>query len=168
MFRKLTALHTRVTLLADIFSSATHVHGRSALSLLPGLVGSEATGVLADLGALHRACIWENIVLKGALTARGLSPGRNAQTSSLEAMHSTAQANANAVLNGPDAISAIQELENSLEEQKPNETTKKESPQERNAKALKHIATQIPTSLTPFFQGWHIDGLMHFVNLLLW
>ncbi|KAF8525043.1 hypothetical protein BU17DRAFT_41797 [Hysterangium stoloniferum] len=150
-FRKLTALHTRVTLLADIFSSAAHVHGRSALSLLPGLVGPEATGVLADLGGLHRACIWENIVLKGALAARGLSPGRNGQIPASEATPSTAQAST--VVNGPDVISAVQELESLSEEPKAKETAKKEGPQERNAKALKHIATQIPTSLTPFFQA---------------
>lgn len=147
-FRKLVALHTRVTLLADIFSSASHAHGRSALSLLSGLTGADAANVLPDLGALHRACIWENIVLKGALSIRGVDVGLS-QNSPGEGSSPTAPT---AELQTEDNAPSVIAESDGPEEPKAKEV-KKDGPKEQNAKALKHIATQIPTSLTPFFQG---------------
>jgi E3 ubiquitin-protein ligase HUWE1 len=149
-FRKLIALHTRVTLMADIFSSSTYTHGRSSLSLLSGLTGSDASDILPDIGALHRACIWENIVLKSALSARGVNISRSAGVAS-DGISLAGQATD--VSNEAEVGSALPESEQSLGEGKSKEGVKKDGPQERNAKALKHIATQIPTSLTPFFQG---------------
>lgn len=150
-FRKLIALHTRVTLLADVFSSATYTHGRSSLSLLSGLTGSDASDILPDIGALHRACIWENIVLKSALSARGVTISRNNPGSSSEGLSLPGQGPD--FSNETDVRSALPESEHSLEEAKRKGDQRKDGPRERNAKALKHIATQIPTSLTPFFQG---------------
>lgn len=150
-FRKLIALHTRVTLLADIFSSATYTHGRSSLSLLSGLTGSDTSDILPDIGALHRACIWENIVLKSALSARGVNISRNNQGSLSEGISLPGQATESS--NETDLGSALPDSDHSPDEAKSTEGVKKDGPQERNAKALKHIATQIPTSLTPFFQG---------------
>jgi len=160
-FRKLIALFTRVTLLADLFSAYTH--GRSALNLLPNLTGSDGASVLADLGALHRACIWENITLKADLTKRGLLPGRTVDmttTSSTSDSPTATQADNNAtnaqtaeLLGETGTIAAVPGLEQLAQEQKGKEETKKESPAQRNAKALKHIVAEIPTALTPFFQG---------------
>lgn len=150
-FRKLIALHTRVTLLADMFSSVTYTHGRSSLSMLSGL--TDASDILPDLGALHRACIWENIVLKSALSARGVSISRTNQGFSSDGISMPSQAAD--LSNEADMGPSLPESEQCLEEAKSKEGVKKDGPQERNAKALKHIATQIPTSLTPFFQGMH-------------
>lgn len=148
-FRKLIALHTRVTLLADIFSSATYTHGRSFLSLLSGLTSPDASNVLPDLGSLHRTCIWENIVLKSALSAQGVNVSRG-HSSTSEAVSPTAQT---AELQSEVNVASVLPVSERLEDSKAKEATKKEGSKERNAKALKHIATQIPTSLTPFFQG---------------
>lgn len=154
VFHKLTALYNRITLLADLFSTTTFGHGRSGSIgslVLPSFTGTDGPKILPELGALHRACIWENIVLKGSL-ATGSYPdsGTNLPTRP-DLTPSTAQANA--VLNEPDALSALPGLTPVQEDQKPKESSKKDSPQEQNAKALKYVATQIPTSLTPFFQG---------------
>ncbi|KAF8491672.1 hypothetical protein JB92DRAFT_2835584 [Gautieria morchelliformis] len=143
-FRKLIALHTRVTLMADIFSSSTYTHGRASLSLLSGLTGTDASDILPDIGALHRACIWENIVLKSALSARGVNVSRS---------NPGVPQMATDLSNEVEVGSALPESEQSLDEGKSKEGVKKDGPWERTAKALKHIATQIPTSLTPFFQG---------------
>jgi E3 ubiquitin-protein ligase HUWE1 len=152
-FRKLIALHTRVTLLADIFSSATYTHGRSSLSFLSGLTGSDASDILPDIGALHRACIWENIVLKSALSARGVTISRNSNSQGPPSEGISLPGQASDLSNEADVGSALPESDLSPDEAKSTEGAKKDGPQERNAKALKHIATQIPTSLTPFFQG---------------
>ncbi|KAF8532676.1 hypothetical protein JB92DRAFT_2824294 [Gautieria morchelliformis] len=150
-FRKLIALHTRVTLMADIFSSSTYTHGRASLSLLSGLTGTDASDILPDIGALHRACIWENIVLKSALSARGVNVSRSNPGVPSDGISLAGQATD--LSNEVEVGSALPESEQSLDEGKSKEGVKKDGPWERTAKALKHIATQIPTSLTPFFQG---------------
>ncbi|KAF8493127.1 hypothetical protein JB92DRAFT_3235048 [Gautieria morchelliformis] len=150
-FRKLIALHTRVTLMADIFSSSTYMHGRASLSLLSGLTGTDASDILPDIGALHRACIWENIVLKSALSARGVNVSHSNPGVPSDGISLAGQATD--LSNEVEVGSALPESEQSLDEGKSKEGVKKDGPRERTAKALKHIATQIPTSLTPFFQG---------------
>ncbi|KAF8528639.1 hypothetical protein JB92DRAFT_3107164 [Gautieria morchelliformis] len=150
-FRKLIALHTRVTLMADIFSSSTYTHGRASLSLLSGLTGTDASDILPDIGALHRACIWENIVLKSALSARGVNVSRSNPGVPSDGISLAGQATD--LSNEVEVGSALPESEQSLDEGKSKEGVKKDGPWERTAKALKHIATQIPTSLTPFFQA---------------
>lgn len=156
VFQKLTTLYNRITLLADLFSTTMFGHNRSGPIALPGFTGADASKILPELGALHRACIWENIVLKGSLAANNTFSGQNPSTQ-VDSIPSTVQANA--VLNEPDTLSAIPGLTSILEGKRTaKESSKKESPQERNSRALKYIATQIPTSLTPFFQGRYDNG----------
>ncbi|KAF5354527.1 hypothetical protein D9757_014017 [Collybiopsis confluens] len=71
-FRNLIALHVRVTLLSDVFATAGFAHGRGAIALLQTLMNSTTPQVIADLGSLHRASIWENIVFKAALAVQGI------------------------------------------------------------------------------------------------
>ncbi|KAF5343200.1 hypothetical protein D9757_015000 [Collybiopsis confluens] len=47
-------------------------HGRGAIALLQTLMNSTTPQVIADLGSLHRASIWENIVFKAALAVQGI------------------------------------------------------------------------------------------------
>ncbi|KIJ39919.1 hypothetical protein M422DRAFT_257242 [Sphaerobolus stellatus SS14] len=152
-FRKLVSLYTRVTLLADVFS--TYTHGRSALSLVPGLSSPEAAGILANLGSLHRACIWENIVLKGEFTKQGLLP-RPPVPTDINNNNAATNAQTAELLNESGTIAAMPGLEQVAQEQQKNtnkETPKTETPAQKNAKALKHLVAEIPTtSLTPFFQ----------------
>jgi E3 ubiquitin-protein ligase HUWE1 len=150
-FRKLVSLLTRVTLFADVFSSYAYAQSRSTLSLVSGLLSEEASSVVSDLGALHRACIWENIVLKSTLVQNGLLPSRLDKSSSADNGSSVSQTAD--LLNESGTLAAVPGLEQAAQDQKPKDPSNKETPQQRNAKALKHISTDIPTSLTPFFQG---------------
>ena len=182
-FRKLITLHTRTSLLSDIYATAGYSHGRATQTLLQSLLG-RTPNPLEDLGSLHRACIWENIILKTVLSSRGIdftpshdllssllgsaatavhdqsssaTPGdantsspsttTNGPSSSTGAANGTPPANAT---NGPAST------EPSTSANTPHVAAKKEEqPRDKNAKSLKHLVSQIPTALAPFFQCKH-------------
>ncbi len=173
-YRKLITLHTRSSLLSDIYATAGYSHGRATHTLLQSLLG-RAPSPIPDLGALHRACVWENIVLKSALSSRGIdvttsqdlfstflsattqdrererdgqaatpvSERSNATTHGVVPATGTTAANATTT-NGATPVEAPSST--------PSVTKKEDQPRDKNARGLKYIVTQIPSSLGPFFQ----------------
>jgi len=111
---------------------------------------------MQDLGSLHRAGIWENVVLKAALASRGIDvmstpdnspPDRSPVRGSVPLPEPIAPLH-NGI--GPEYSPAA------VEANAPGETTapvKSDGPRERMAKALKHLTHGLPSSLAPFFQG---------------
>ena len=77
-------LHIRITLLSDVFATAGYAHGRGAIGLLQTFMNSTSPLVVADLGSLHRASIWENIALNAGLTLRGINLQTSPSSSPLE------------------------------------------------------------------------------------
>ena len=155
--RNLVTLHIRITLLSDVFATAGYAHGRAAISLLQNLMSNTSPEVIADLGTLHRVSIWENILLKKGLLAKGIdapltptgSPpdGLSRKNESLPAtdgsnVPSTATGAPNGVLNyeqTPAATSTSQSHSSTA--------------RNHNAAAVKHLTHGLPGSLAPFFQG---------------
>ncbi|KAI0958508.1 hypothetical protein AcV7_004312 [Taiwanofungus camphoratus] len=157
-FRNLIKLHIRVSLLSDIYATAGYSHGRATAALLQSLTGRSSHDILAELGALHRACVWENIVLKAGLASRGVDTGTTGGMPSLEA-----QTPSTMTLSGTPAMSQLEtdpvstangiQAEISAPALPKHEPSKEEDSNQQNAKALKHLAGQIPSSLAPFFQA---------------
>ncbi|KAH9949004.1 hypothetical protein B0H21DRAFT_198859 [Amylocystis lapponica] len=159
-FRKLITLHVRVSLLSDIYTTAGYSHGRAILVLLQSLTGRPSPAVLLDLGALHRAFVWENIVLKAGLASQGLSGA-----SSSAALTSVGSETASTVT--PVGTPGIASQETStlsangvngiqgdgVAAPTKQESSKNDGPKEQNAKATKHLVGQIPSALAPFFQA---------------
>jgi E3 ubiquitin-protein ligase HUWE1 len=153
-FRSLITLHIRIALLSDVFSTAGYTHGRAAIGILQTLMSDSAQDAVPDLGALHRACIWENILLKAGLTSKGIDPTMSADASPLE--RSPSRGSAPLAENDPSATpNGVQPESLNMESSHmpKSEHTKPESPREYNAKALKHLTHGLPSSLAPFFQG---------------
>ncbi|PCH43593.1 hypothetical protein WOLCODRAFT_75349 [Wolfiporia cocos MD-104 SS10] len=154
--RKLITLHIRTSLLSDIFSAAGYSHGRSSVSLLQSLVGQSANDILPELGALHRACVWENIVLKAGLTSlkvdTPLASDINADSPTPSTVTPSATVDADpasaSMTNG-----VVAEPSSSNDVQPGTVESAKDSPRVLNARIFKHLASQIPTSLAPFFQS---------------
>ena len=179
-FWKLITLHNRTSLLSDIHATAGYLHGRATQTLLQSLLIRDPNP-LQDLGAWHRACVWENIILKTVLSSRGIdftpshdllssllgstnaavqelssssSPGivnvSSPSTAANGASSSTATANGATpagTTNGPAPT------EPSTSATTPHTAVKKEDqPRDKNAKSLKHLVSQIPSALAPFFQ----------------
>ncbi|KAG6850146.1 hypothetical protein H0H93_000531, partial [Arthromyces matolae] len=153
-FRDLVTLHIRVTLLSDVFSTAGYAHGRAAISLLLNLMSSMSLDVLNNLGALHRASIWENIALNVGLVSRGISikatppPSPLGRTPNPSSVHlvdgDESLIPPESSVTGEDAVPA------SSGDAPPD--TKTNGPQEQNAVALKHLTHGLPAALAPFFQ----------------
>ncbi|KAH9894888.1 hypothetical protein C8Q73DRAFT_645187 [Cubamyces lactineus] len=154
-FRKLITLHIRTSLLSDIYATAGYSHGRASTTLLQALLGPKSSP-LTDLGSLHRTCVWENIVLKAALAAQEAKVEKPAAeaTSSNSAPSTQEQetATGDVTARSGDAVAA-----NGTATGEPSIATppakKEEKPKDKNANGLKHLVTQIPTSLAPFFQS---------------
>ncbi|KAF9820248.1 hypothetical protein IEO21_01462 [Rhodonia placenta] len=158
--RQLVILHIRTSLLSDIYATAGYSHGRATTSLLQSLTGSSSHDVLPRLGALHRACVWENIVLKAGLGSPGteLTAARDMMSPELQTPPTVTasgtpnmgQADTSAGPSG--ATNGIPGDSSSISAPK-QEATRKEVPKEQNVKILKHLASQIPSALAPFFQA---------------
>lgn len=161
-FRNLVTLHIRITLLSDVFATAGYAHGRAAIALLQTLMSNTSPQVVTDLGALHRASVWENIVLNLGLNSKGIDVEATPATSPLErspeqpsvalpetdgAVHSAGTAHGTNTANGEQPQTAL----GATKTQKPS--SGKAGPRENNAAALKHLTHGLPSSLAPFFQG---------------
>lgn len=143
----MVTLHARLTLLSDVYSAVGYAHGRNAVGLLQDMVGLSAADIVPTLGALHRVCIWENIVLKNGLAAKGITVPPKPETE----QQSTSPSNvvtsdgelppASPVGLTPLALDGLLKADE-----------QKQSPKVLNALAFKHIAIQIPNALGPFFQ----------------
>lgn len=158
-FRNLVTLHVRITLLSDVFATAGYAHGRAAIGLLQTLMSNTAPQVVKDLGALHRTSIWENIVLKVGLAAKGIDV---LQTPSLSPLERSPDQLAIGLPDaaGPAPSAATNGAVDDAQAGAPPSSTTKEpeipkagSPREHNATALKHLTHGLPSSLAPFFQG---------------
>ncbi|THH06601.1 hypothetical protein EW145_g3974 [Phellinidium pouzarii] len=142
-FHKLVTLHTRIMLLSDVYATAGFTHGRNAV----GLLQTGTLEIIPNLGALHRTCIWENVVLKNGLVSKGLASLTTSASTEDIAMPSlpteVASEPSSAAVSGQQPTSAPLK----------DETKKADDPRGLNASALKHVASQIPNALGPFFQA---------------
>lgn len=147
-FRRLITLYIRLTFLSDVYSTAGYTHGRSAVSFLPILSGPGSPDIIPELGALHRAFIWENIVFKTSLVDKGMHISASTVNTPDEGTPDPM-----ALLNGDaENLGIVPEEPSEVNADKGYGSTS-DRPEENNAKSLKHIVGQVSNSLTPFFQG---------------
>lgn len=138
----------RVILLSDIHATAGYAHGRSAGGLLQTLMSTGASEILPDLGVLHRACIWENVLLKAQIPEKESELDGNALLSSLQAPGEPSSSEPTIAANGANTSSATVTPTGISGQEGPRES----DPREENAKAFRHLANQIPGALSPFLQ----------------
>ncbi|KAG7098569.1 hypothetical protein E1B28_000502 [Marasmius oreades] len=157
-FRNLVTLHIRITLLSDVFATAGYAHGRAAIALLQTLMSNTSPQVVSDLGSLHRVSVWENIILRKALSGIGIELPRTPGSSSLEG--SPDQGNIdlpdqNGLLTNSTALNGSADGQNTTPSSvtPPKESPVKMGPREHNAFALKHLTHGLPSALAPFFQA---------------
>ncbi|CAG8537775.1 15360_t:CDS:10, partial [Funneliformis caledonium] len=137
-FRSLITLHGYIGLLSDVYCTPVFSHGKNASSVIEAFVGSDSE-VIPSLGKLHRTCVWENVILK----------------SSVPKSWYASQSKPKKPFSLPE-ISAISAL---LDESDKDITDANEPPvdqnnrQVKNAKYFKFLVSQIPSCLTPLFQG---------------
>lgn len=166
-------LHIRITLLSDVFATAGYAHGRGAIGLLQTFMNSTSPLVVADLGSLHRASIWENIALNAGLTLRGINLQTSPSSSPLEGSPKRSDVDLpdenSFTASGLSATNGVQ-AEDGTNPMLVNGTDRSShnDPRNNNAAALKHITHGLPNALAPFFQGKVVSafyrGLLEFVS----
>ncbi|KZO98855.1 hypothetical protein CALVIDRAFT_495662 [Calocera viscosa TUFC12733] len=147
-FRKFVVLLGRLTFMAEVYASISFSHGRSATTYLQTLASGNDVAFLDDLGALHRCCILENVFLKAewpsssdaneSITSTAVTAG------DVRARIQDAIAQEDTTLPEPivgDAVDLV------------SEHNAAEDPRESNRKSIKHLMSQIPLTLTTFFQA---------------
>lgn len=148
-FRSLITLLVRVILLSDIYATAGYAHGRSTGGLLQTLMGTGASEILPDLGVLHKACIWENVLLKVGIPEKESEPEGNPLLSFLQSPGRPSSSGPVAAANGAHTSSSMVTPTEVPGQEGPRES----DPREENAKAFRHLSNQIPGALSPFFQS---------------
>ncbi|KAI9449410.1 hypothetical protein BJY52DRAFT_1215929 [Lactarius psammicola] len=148
-FRSLITLLVRVILLSDIYATAGYAHGRSTGGLLQTLMGTGASEILPDLGVLHKACIWENVLLKAGIPEKEAEPEGNTLLSFLQSSGRPSSSEPVVAANGAHTSSATVTPTEVPGQEGPRES----DPREENAKAFRHLSNQIPGALSPFFQS---------------
>ncbi|KAF0392672.1 E3 ubiquitin-protein ligase HUWE1 [Gigaspora margarita] len=139
-FRTLITLHGYVGLLSDVYCTPVFSHGKSASSVIDAFIGTD-NDVLPTLGKLHRVCVWENVILKSSVPKSWYNLPSKAKKPS----------------HFPESSSS---LTSALLDDADKETTDSNEPpvnqndrKVKNAKCLKFLVSQIPSCLTPLFQG---------------
>ncbi|GAO46185.1 hypothetical protein G7K_0422-t1 [Saitoella complicata NRRL Y-17804] len=128
--RTLVRAHNMTTLLAEIYATPIFSHGRSTLPFfLPFATDEQNKDLIASLGQLQRMCIWEEILLTAPLSKEWNEASRVKD----------------------DDTPKSKENE---EKQKGLEAgVDKDDPKFKNVKTFRFLVSQIPASITPFFQG---------------
>ena len=135
-------------LLSDIYATAGYAHGRSTGGLLQTLMNTGASEILPELGILHRACIWENVLLKAQVPEKESELEGSAILSSLQSPGESSSSEPAIAANGTHTSSATVTPTGGSGQEGPRES----DPREENAKSFRHLANQIPGALSPFFQ----------------
>jgi E3 ubiquitin-protein ligase HUWE1 len=111
---------------------------------------------IPELGALHRATIWENMVLNACLSKRGIPQSSPVQSpfnvtpnvSTANLIEATNSLNTGSSANGIQPVNDGRPAGEETAKPKQDET-----PLSRNAAALKYLTHGMPNVLAPFFQG---------------
>lgn len=157
-FRNLVILSIRVTLFSDVFTTAGFAHHRAADGLIASVMEEGSTELLENLGHLHRASAWENLLIQELVQQKGYN---------IEQPQSDARPLGDKDVPVPSII-ATGDLKSAgittdSEDSQPNESEKKaKTHTDHNAQAVRQLIYGFPNSVTQAFQGWsmtvHING----------
>lgn len=116
-----------------------------------------APEVVTNLGALHRAGTWENIILNVGLTSKGIQVKPTPPSSPLGRTPNQSTTHLPDGDRPVDVNSGLDQPEADLTGTFPAPLSQKsDGPREQNSVALKHMTHGLPSSLSPFFQGKHL------------
>ncbi|KAF9277395.1 hypothetical protein BGZ68_009323 [Mortierella alpina] len=138
----LISLHALSGLLSDMFCAPAFSHGRNSSSVLSAFISADGDKVLAELGQLHRMCVWESIALRRLKKKEWNDPTpKTKKPISYATIPGTVDDIVEEV-NTDDKASSISEPAIDIY-----------SPTAINTKYFKFVLTQIPHYLTPLYQG---------------
>lgn len=157
LVKDLVTIHSLCYLLQELFGTPVF-NTRLTLSLFQN---PENESLVPQLGALHRMCVWEEILLQNSIpdtwneATRVKTAAGSAAAAEEEAALPAAVASASAEIagQGPKSQDEQKEAEKAAVERDGK------TPWFRNVKTIRFLISQIPSSITPFLQG-NVSGVL--------
>ena len=173
--KSLVAVHTLCSILYEVFQPPIY-NPRSSHTVFTQVNLADVYNILVtSLGLLHQACVWEGILLhkaipeawKEASSFKGIYNigqhdadrvfeiiDRERDDSSISEILEVTAGSADAIITTADSSStSVAQVGKARQGRKPSGTKEKESVRSRNIRTLRYLLSQVPTSITPFFQG---------------
>ena len=164
LVKSLTSVHSLCNILYETFSGPVYSSRASHTVFNQVNLTDKYVVLVKSLSRLHRACVWEEILLqknmpeawKDATRIKGYGMGSEEadevfgfinHSDSHNAYHADLASSSETSLSNASAGSSTKNT-------KPSTLTEAEqTPQFKNVKTLRHLLSQIPSSIVPFFQG---------------
>ncbi|KAK9767472.1 E3 ubiquitin-protein ligase tom1, partial [Basidiobolus ranarum] len=155
VFRSLVSLHGFVGLLSDIYCTPVFSHSKNIATVIGAFTGETGSQVVSMLGELHRTCVWENIILKNTVPKEWYTVKKKSKKDGSDPTGQISNERDSTQIgdtprNVDDYSDDIPKVNNESVEA---EFDAAEYPKVQNTKYFKFLASQIPTCLTPLFQG---------------
>jgi E3 ubiquitin-protein ligase HUWE1 len=146
-FRNLTVLLSHIGLLSDVFINLTYAHGKAATAILTVFTESQHTQILEKIGAVYRACTWENVTIRPTSFWTG-----DATKTATEQLANSAAAAAPAVdAPTPAAAAAQQKQEQAAEKSAVEVISTPATPDSPNIKLIQDVLQAYTKSCLPLF-----------------
>ncbi|KAK6504659.1 hypothetical protein TWF481_006599 [Arthrobotrys musiformis] len=149
LIKDLVTAHALTTLLSELYSQTLYNSRTTGQLFQPVAQRTFYETLVPSLGALHRACVWEEILLQ-----RNLPETWKEATKFKDGLGFSPDDD----LIGPDGQELPQKTAQEKRDEK--EAAKKavsesegKTPWFQNVKTIRFLISQIPSSITPFFQG---------------
>ncbi|KAG0131066.1 hypothetical protein HOY82DRAFT_349408 [Tuber indicum] len=150
LIKDLVTVHSLCYLLQELYGQPLF-NVRLTLSIF---MEPENEAIVSNLGALHRMCVWEEILLQNTIpdtwneaTRVKNSAGAAAASIEEEAVPAVVATSAEGQLQNPRSQDEQKEAEKAVVERDGK------TPWFRNVKTIRFLISQIPSSITPFLQG---------------
>lgn len=150
LVKDLVTAHSLCYLLQELFSQPMF-NVRLTLSLF---MLRENETILSSLGALHRMCVWEEMLLQNTIpdTWNEATRVKNSAAATLPAVEEEAVP-ITGVTSSESQGQGTQSQDEQKEEEKAVVERDGKTPWFRNVKTIRFLIGQIPSSITPFLQG---------------
>ena len=162
--KSLTSVHSLCNILYETFSGPVYNSRPSHTVFNQVNLTDKYVLLVKSLGRLHRACVWEEILLqknmpeawKDATRIKGYGMGSEEADEVFGFIPHSDPHNgypADSASNSETSLSNASAGSSSKNTKQSTLTEAEQTPQFKNIKTLRHLLSQIPSSIVPFFQG---------------
>lgn len=157
------ALHLRINLLAQVWSTAGYTHGRPVNNILQIVNGTEGRTTMSDLAEMYRVFLWEAVVQRGPEPIKQLNiDGGHASLGSTTPAPIATDTPAELGASGVPATTSAAALNSplakapyalSLDEPDVARAKDVQDIKQSNTKAVRSLVQNLARVTTPLFQG---------------
>ncbi|KAI9681270.1 MAG: hypothetical protein M1817_002552 [Caeruleum heppii] len=153
--KSLVTVHTLCCILSESFAQPSYTH-RSGQSIFTQVnLADMYIELVAKLGAVRRACVWEEILLQKSIPERwkAMPPSHTSESQAVDANATPAPQTTTVEPSTTVSQSHSAPAEGASQQGTMTSTPDDEVAQQRNAMTLRYLLSKIPAAVTSFFQG---------------